>query len=226
MNVSWARSLAQHGTAALAGLRQPQPHPPAAPHGRGSSTALSTHRPSPPMATRAATATLTAATSSLLRRSASMRPLGFRFPHRVPPQRFVRHIASSTNEEAAAKAAAATTDTGGPTIFDKIIAKEIPSSIVYEDENVLAFRDINPQAPVHVLVIPKVRDGLTGLNKAEPRHTEILGQLLYAAKVVAEKEGAANGYRVVINNGAEGCQSVYHLHLHVLGGRQMKWPPG
>ncbi|XP_066376971.1 14 kDa zinc-binding protein-like isoform X3 [Miscanthus floridulus] len=140
--------------------------------------------------------------------------------------RFVRHIASSTNEEAAAKAAAATTDTGGPTIFDKIIAKGIPSSIVYEDENVLAFRDINPQAPVHVLVIPKVRDGLTGLNKAEPRHTEILGQLLYAAKVVAEKEGVANGYRVVINNGAEGCQSVYHLHLHVLGGRQMKWPPG
>ncbi|GJM97729.1 hypothetical protein PR202_ga14678 [Eleusine coracana subsp. coracana] len=110
--------------------------------------------------------------------------------------------------------------------FDKIIAKEIPSSIVYEDEKVLAFRDINPQAPVHILVIPKVRDGLTGLDKAEPRHAEILGQLLYAAKVVAEKEGLANGYRVVINNGAEGCQSVYHLHVHVLGGRQMKWPPG
>ncbi|XP_066372053.1 14 kDa zinc-binding protein-like [Miscanthus floridulus] len=178
------------------------------------------------MATRAAAATLTASTSSLLRRSASLRPQGLRVPHRVPPQRFVRHIASSTNEEAAAKAASATADTGGPTIFDKIIAKEIPSSIVYEDENVLAFRDINPQAPVHVLVIPKVRDGLTGLNKAEPKHTEILGQLLYAAKVVAEKEGVANGYRVVINNGAEGCQSVYHLHLHVLGGRQMKWPPG
>ncbi|CAD6335928.1 unnamed protein product [Miscanthus lutarioriparius] len=178
------------------------------------------------MATRAAAATLTASTSSLLRRSASLRPQGLRAPHRVPPQRFVHHIASSTNEEAAAKAASATADTGGPTIFDKIIAKEIPSSIVYEDENVLAFRDINPQAPVHVLVIPKVRDGLTGLNKAEPKHTEILGQLLYAAKVVAEKEGVANGYRVVINNGAEGCQSVYHLHLHVLGGRQMKWPPG
>jgi len=138
----------------------------------------------------------------------------------------VRHIASSSNEEAAARAAAATADAGGPTIFDKIIAKEIPSSIVYEDENVLAFRDINPQAPVHVLVIPKARDGLTGLDKAEPRHTEILGRLLYAAKVVAEKEGVASGYRVVINNGAEGCQSVYHLHLHVLGGRQMKWPPG
>lgn len=179
------------------------------------------------MATRAAAAaTLTAATSSLLRRSASLRPQGLRVTHRVPPQRFVRHIASSSNEEAAARAAAATADAGGPTIFNKIIAKEIPSSIVYEDENVLAFRDINPQAPVHVLVIPKSRDGLTGLDKAEPRHTEILGRLLYAAKVVAEKEGVASGYRVVINNGAEGCQSVYHLHLHVLGGRQMKWPPG
>ncbi|KAK3134319.1 hypothetical protein QOZ80_6AG0547630 [Eleusine coracana subsp. coracana] len=178
------------------------------------------------MAAMAAAATLTAATSSLLRRSALLRPHGLRIPRRLPPQRFVRHIASSINEEAAAKAAADTADTGGPTIFDKIIAKEIPSSIVYEDEKVLAFRDINPQAPVHVLVIPKVRDGLTGLDKAEPRHAEILGQLLYAAKVVAEKEGLANGYRVVINNGAEGCQSVYHLHVHVLGGRQMKWPPG
>ncbi|KAL6873501.1 hypothetical protein ACP4OV_013583 [Aristida adscensionis] len=178
------------------------------------------------MAAMAAAATLTAAASSLLRRSALLRPQGLRVPRRAPTRRFVRHIASSTNEEATAKAAAATADTGGPTIFDKIIAKEIPSSIVYEDEKVLAFRDINPQAPVHVLVIPKMRDGLTGLDKAEPRHTEILGQLLYVAKVVAEKEGLAEGYRVVINNGAEGCQSVYHLHLHVLGGRQMKWPPG
>ncbi|KAL6603134.1 hypothetical protein ACP70R_043495 [Stipagrostis hirtigluma subsp. patula] len=160
------------------------------------------------MAAMAAAATLTAATSSLLRRSALLRPQGLRVSRRVPPQRFVRHIASSTNEEAAAKAAAATADTGGPTIFDKIISKEIPSSIVYEDEKVLAFKDINPQAPVHVLVIPKVRDGLTGLDKAEPRHVEILGQLLYAAKVVADKEGLAEGYRVVINNGAEGCKEV------------------
>ncbi|XP_062229508.1 14 kDa zinc-binding protein-like [Phragmites australis] len=178
------------------------------------------------MAAMAAAATLMSATSSILRRSALLRPHGLQVPRRFPRQRFVRHIASSTNEEAAAKAAAATADIGGPTIFDKIIAKEIPSSVVYEDEKVLAFRDINPQAPVHVIVIPKVRDGLTGLDKAEPRHAEILGQLLYTVKVVAEKEGVADGYRVVINNGAEGCQSVYHLHLHVLGGRQMKWPPG
>ncbi|KAJ4748288.1 Histidine triad nucleotide-binding protein [Rhynchospora pubera] len=139
------------------------------------------------------------------------------------PQRFVRHITASSNEEAAAKNAV---DTSGPTIFDKIIAKEIPSDIVYEDDNVLAFRDINPQAPVHILIIPKLRDGLTQLSKAEARHCEILGQLLYASKIVAEKEGIAEGFRVVINNGPDACQSVYHLHLHVIGGRQLKWPPG
>ncbi|KAJ8758701.1 hypothetical protein K2173_000422 [Erythroxylum novogranatense] len=133
---------------------------------------------------------------------------------------------ATNNEEALAKEAAASAHTNASTIFDKIIAKEIPSSTVYEDENVLAFRDINPQAPVHVLVIPKFRDGLTDLGKAEPRHEDILGKLLYAAKIVAEKEGILEGFRVVINNGPDACQSVYHLHLHVLGGRQMKWPPG
>ncbi|KAL1204993.1 Adenylylsulfatase HINT1 [Cardamine amara subsp. amara] len=140
--------------------------------------------------------------------------------------RFISSTRAAHNEEAAAKAAASVADTGAPTIFDKIIAKEIPSDIVYEDEHVLAFRDINPQAPVHVLLIPKLRDGLTMLSKAEPKHVEVLGQLLLASKIVAEKEGILEGYRVVINNGAEACQSVYHLHLHVLGGRQMKWPPG
>ncbi|KAJ4894913.1 HISTIDINE TRIAD NUCLEOTIDE-BINDING 2 [Raphanus sativus] len=142
---------------------------------------------------------------------------------RIASQRTISSTRAAHNEEAAAKSAS---DTGAPTIFDKIIAKEIPSDIVYEDESVLAFKDINPQAPVHVLVIPKLRDGLTTLGKAEPRHVEVLGQLLHASKIVAEKEGIVDGFRVVINNGAEGCQSVYHLHLHVLGGRQMKWPPG
>ncbi|KAK9133895.1 hypothetical protein Scep_013423 [Stephania cephalantha] len=135
-------------------------------------------------------------------------------------------VRAKSDEEAAAKVAAANADSGGPTIFDKIISKEIPSTIVYEDEKVLAFRDINPQAPVHVLVIPKLRDGLTQLGKAEPRHVDILGHLFYAAKIVAEKEGILDGFRVVINNGPTACQSVYHLHLHVLGGRQLKWPPG
>ncbi|XP_042498081.1 14 kDa zinc-binding protein [Macadamia integrifolia] len=142
------------------------------------------------------------------------------------PGRTLCHIRATNDEEASARAAAASADSGAPTIFDKIIAKEIPSTIVYEDEKVLAFKDINPQAPVHVLVIPKFRDGLTRLSKAEPRHSEILGNLLYAAKIVAEKEGILDGFRVVINDGPSACQSVYHLHLHVLGGRQMKWPPG
>ncbi|XP_007041080.2 PREDICTED: 14 kDa zinc-binding protein isoform X2 [Theobroma cacao] len=141
-------------------------------------------------------------------------------------RRYLCRASATHDEEAAAKAAAINADSGVPTIFDKIIAKEIPSTIVYEDDKVLAFKDINPQAPVHVLVIPKFRDGLTQLGKAEPRHGEILGQLLYAAKIVAEKEGIVDGFRVVINNGPSACQSVYHLHLHVLGGRQMNWPPG
>ncbi|KAI3466929.1 hypothetical protein Pfo_023592 [Paulownia fortunei] len=146
------------------------------------------------------------------------RPLQFR--------RLLSSVSATSDEEAAARAAAVNADSGAPTIFDKIISKEIPSTIVYEDEAVLAFRDISPQAPVHVLVIPKLRDGLTQLSKAEKRHEEILGRLLYAAKIVAEKEGIIDGFRVVINSGPSACQSVYHLHLHVLGGRQMKWPPG
>ncbi|XP_026420747.1 14 kDa zinc-binding protein-like [Papaver somniferum] len=112
-----------------------------------------------------------------------------------------------------------------PTIFDKIINKEIPSTVVYEDDKVLAFRDINPAAPTHILVIPKVKDGLTGLSQAEERHTEILGHLLYAAKLVAKQEGL-EGFRIVINDGPIAGQTVYHIHVHVLGGRELKWPPG
>jgi diadenosine tetraphosphate (Ap4A) HIT family hydrolase len=137
--------------------------------------------------------------------------------------------ARNGDEEAAAKTAAAaavTLDTGAPTLFDKIVSREIPATVVYEDESVLAFRDINPQAPVHVVLIPKRRDGLTQLSKADARHKDVLGQLLLAAKRVADQEGLDNGFRVVINDGPNGCQSVYHLHLHLLGGRQMKWPPG
>ncbi|KAF5198653.1 14 kDa zinc-binding protein [Thalictrum thalictroides] len=113
-----------------------------------------------------------------------------------------------------------------PTIFDKIINKEIPSKVVFEDEKVLAFRDISPQAPTHIIIIPKVKDGLTGLSKAEERHTEILGHLLYTAKLIAKQEGLEDGFRIVINDGPSGCQSVYHIHVHLLGGRQMNWPPG
>ncbi|CAK7340338.1 unnamed protein product [Dovyalis caffra] len=132
----------------------------------------------------------------------------------------------SSEKESALAAAAAPPSADSPTIFDKIINKEIPAKVVYEDDKVLAFRDIAPQAPTHILLIPKVKDGLTGLSKAEERHCEILGQLLYTAKLVAKLEGLEDGFRVVINEGPNGCQSVYHLHVHLLGGRQMNWPPG
>mmetsp|Transcript_50524 Transcript_50524/g.97650 ORF Transcript_50524/g.97650 Transcript_50524/m.97650 type:complete len:139 (-) Transcript_50524:31-447(-) len=133
----------------------------------------------------------------------------------------------ATEEEEVAVAAASEGDGGAPTIFDRIIAKQLPASVVYEDDEALAFRDINPQAKTHVLVIPKVRQGLTQLCRATPEHKAILGHLMYVAAEVARMEGLdKNGYRVVVNDGPDGCQSVYHLHIHVIGGRQMRWPPG
>jgi histidine triad (HIT) family protein len=111
------------------------------------------------------------------------------------------------------------------TIFDKIIAKEIPVDVVFEDERALAFRDIAPQAPVHVLVIPK--KPLVGISHVTAEHHEILGHLLLVAGEVARREGLEeSGYRLVINDGENGGQSVFHLHVHVLGGRPMSWPPG
>ncbi|KAB1998639.1 hypothetical protein ES319_D12G103400v1, partial [Gossypium barbadense] len=108
--------------------------------------------------------------------SSSLTSINFLTPNHS--RRYLCRASPTHDEEAAAKAAAINSDSGAPTIFDKIIAKEIPSTIVYEDDKVLAFKDISPQAPVHVLVIPKFRDGLTQLGKAEQRHGEILGQLL------------------------------------------------
>lgn len=132
------------------------------------------------------------------------------------------------DERANADAAAASGASAavGETIFDKIIRKEIPARIAYEDDQCLAFHDVNPQAPVHILVIPKRRDGLTQLAHAEERHEPILGHLLYAAKLVAKQEKLDDGFRIVINDGKDGCQSVFHLHLHLLGGRRLGWPPG
>eukprot|EP00803_Ostreobium_quekettii_P002223 evm.model.scf_291.12 EVM.evm.TU.scf_291.12 scf_291:101938-103235(-) len=122
--------------------------------------------------------------------------------------------------------AAAAIESEGPTIFDKIISGEIKADIIHNDDQCLAFRDVNPQGPVHFLVIPKARDGLTRLSRAEERHKAVLGHLLYTAQEVAKKEGCSEGFRVVINDGPIGCQSVYHLHVHVIGGRTMTWPPG
>uniref|UniRef100_A0A673M399 Uncharacterized HIT-like protein Synpcc7942_1390 n=1 Tax=Sinocyclocheilus rhinocerous TaxID=307959 RepID=A0A673M399_9TELE len=111
-----------------------------------------------------------------------------------------------------------------PTIFSKIIDKTIPAVIIYEDDKCLAFRDVNPQAPVHFLVIPRIP--IPRISEAHDDDASLLGHLLIVAKNVAKKEGLDEGYRVVINDGKNGAQSVYHLHIHVLGGRQMKWPPG
>jgi len=111
-----------------------------------------------------------------------------------------------------------------PTIFDKILAKQIPADIIYEDDKCMAFHDVAPQAPVHFLVIPKVR--LSMLSLAKEGDAAILGHCMFIASKMAREQGLEEGFRVVVNNGPDGCQSVYHLHIHVMGGRQLKWPPG
>ena len=110
------------------------------------------------------------------------------------------------------------------TIFGKIIRREIPAHIVYEDDLALAFKDITPQAPTHILVIPK--KPIPQLDAATTEDQYLLGHLLLTAKKVAQQVGLSKGYRLVINNGKDGGQAVDHLHLHILGDRQMKWPPG
>ena len=111
------------------------------------------------------------------------------------------------------------------TLFSKIIRREIPADIVFEDEHVLAFRDINPQAPVHVLFIPKRE--IATLNDLVDGDEALVGRLHLAAAAYAKREGFADdGYRVVINCGRDGGQSVYHIHLHLLAGRPLHWPPG
>jgi len=111
------------------------------------------------------------------------------------------------------------------TIFAKIIRREIPADIVYEDDLCLAFRDIMPQAPIHVLVIPK--QSIPRLSESTPEDAPLLGHLLATVAIVARNLGLAdNGYRIVMNNGDDGGQTVDHLHIHILGGRSMQWPPG
>jgi len=110
-------------------------------------------------------------------------------------------------------------------IFEKIIAREIPADIVYEDELVLAFRDINPMAPTHVLIVPK--KSIARLSEAGAEDEKLLGHLLLKAGEVARQLGLDRGsYRLVINNGKDGGESVPHLHCHLLGGRGLAWPPG
>ena len=110
------------------------------------------------------------------------------------------------------------------TLFEKIIAREIPAAIVYEDDSVLAFRDINPLAPVHVLIVPK--KPVARIAEARTDDQQLLGYLLLQAAEVARRLDLKNGYRLVINNGADGGETVPHLHVHILGGRHLAWPPG
>lgn len=112
----------------------------------------------------------------------------------------------------------------GKTIFKRIIDREIPAKIVHEDDLCLAFHDVNPQAPTHVLVIPKKE--IPSLAHADDIDAALLGHLLITAKKIAVQLGLENGYRTVLNCGRDGGQSVDHLHVHILGGRALSWPPG
>jgi histidine triad (HIT) family protein len=110
-------------------------------------------------------------------------------------------------------------------LFCRIVKREIPAQLVWENDHLIAFRDINPAAPTHALVIPK--EHLSGIHEAKPQHSALLGELMLGARDVAEKLGLADGgYRLVVNQGADAGQSVHHLHVHVLGGRSLAWPPG
>jgi len=110
-------------------------------------------------------------------------------------------------------------------IFCKIINKEIPTKIIYEDEYIVAFEDINPKAPVHVLIIPK--DHFSSLNDIPADKQKLLGHIVLKARKLAEKKGIKDkGYRIVLNTGKNSGQEVFHIHFHLLGGRQMTWPPG
>ncbi|MEE3234026.1 MAG: histidine triad nucleotide-binding protein [Candidatus Latescibacterota bacterium] len=110
------------------------------------------------------------------------------------------------------------------TIFSQIIRREIPADIVYEDDLCLGFRDTNPQAPIHILIIPK--DPITGLSTVKGENNNLLGHLLLMAKKIATNEGiGTSGYRIVINSGPDGGQTVEHLHIHLIGGTRLGWPP-
>lgn len=141
--------------------------------------------------------------------------------------RIARKMSNEVNAAAAAASEDPAINPAAPTFFDKITSKEIPVDTIYEDDLCMAFRDIAPQGPVHFLVIPKVKDGLNKLSNAREDQKALLGHLMYTASEVAKQEGLGeNGFRTIINNGKDGAQSVYHLHIHVIGGRQMAWPPG
>ena len=110
------------------------------------------------------------------------------------------------------------------TLFEKIIAREIPADIVYEDDRLIAFKDVNPQAPMHILVCPK--KPIPMVVQADAEDADVLGYLLVKCGEIAAEQGYEDAFRLVINNGAAVGQSVFHLHVHMLGGRKFSWPPG
>lgn len=111
---------------------------------------------------------------------------------------------------------------GEDSIFDRIVKREIPSTVIYEDDLVMAFRDIAPRARVHIVLVPKNRDGLVRLGVAEERHKSIMGHMLWAATEIARREGLSEGWRLICNDGVNGGQTVYHLHMHIMGGEKLK----
>ncbi len=111
------------------------------------------------------------------------------------------------------------------TLFEKIIQREIPANIVYENDEVIAFRDIDPKAPTHILIVPKTP--IATLADLTPTDAELMGKVILAAAEIAKQEGISDsGYRLVFNCNKDGGQSVYHIHAHIMGGREMSWPPG
>ncbi|XP_014678243.1 PREDICTED: uncharacterized HIT-like protein Synpcc7942_1390 [Priapulus caudatus] len=134
-----------------------------------------------------------------------------------------KQLGTTSTSDEVGKAKHAKPD-GKKTLFAQIADKTIPADIIYEDNKCMAFNDVQPQAPIHFLVIPK--KPIATLADAAEDDTQLLGHLVQVAKRVAIQENMDKGYRLVINNGPDGAQSIYHLHLHVLGGRQMDWPPG
>ena len=176
-----------------------------------------------PIATKTATAT------TLKRISSLSSPASRRAPENTHRIKRTRPMASSTNDEqlnAQEAILKGMQDSTEPTIFDKIVSKDIPATVLYEDNLAMAFKDVNPVAKTHFLVIPKIKAGLSQLSKATEDHKMLLGHCMYVAQMVAKQENLEKGFRVVINDGVDGCQSVYHLHLHVIGGQQLSWPPG
>ncbi|XP_054842582.1 adenosine 5'-monophosphoramidase HINT2 [Eublepharis macularius] len=154
---------------------------------------------------------------------------GWGRPAQYPPPSPARllqgaRLATGGSDGEVEKARRAAEAQPGQTVFSKILDGSIAAEVLYQDDKCMAFRDVAPKAPVHFLVIP--RQPIPRISRVAESDAQLLGHLLVVASQTARAQGLSEGYRVVINDGKHGAQSIYHLHLHVLGGRQMGWPPG